>query len=109
METPKRLTAEEERLEESRARTKHWQRWGPYLSERAWGTVREDYSPHGTAWDYFPTTTPVREPTAGTKTAWPAFAIVIRCICFALALWNGRDPILKERAFGLTGNEGNHG
>ena len=104
------MTAEETRLDERSARPPaHWKRWGPYLSERAWGTVREDYSADGTAWEYFPHDHARHAPTAGTRTASPASATAIRQICFALALWNGRDPILKERLFGLTGNEGNHG
>src|SRR4026207_883486 len=103
------MTAEEERLEEARRRTKHWQRWGPYLSERAWGTVREDYSPHGSAWDYFP-----HDHARSRAYRWNEDGIAgisdrHQNICFAIALWNGRDPILKERLFGLTGNEGNHG
>src|ERR1700741_4692108 len=102
-------TAEEQRLEEARQRTKHWKRWGPYLSERAWGTVREDYSPHGTAWDYFP-----HDHARSRAYRWNEDGLAGICdrhqkICFGLALWNGRDPILKERIFGLTGNEGNHG
>jgi len=105
----KKLTAEERRLAEARQRTKHWKRWGPYLSERAWGTVREDYSPYGTAWDYFP-----HDHARSRAYRWNEDGIAGICdrhqkICFALALWNGRDPILKERIFGLTGNEGNHG
>jgi len=103
------MTAEETRLEEARQRTRHWQRWGPYLSERAWGTVREDYSPYGTAWDYFP-----HDHARSRAYRWNEDGIAgisdrHQKICFALALWNGRDPILKERLFGLTGNEGNHG
>jgi len=102
-------TAEERRLEESRERTSHWKRWGPYLSERAWGTVREDYSAYGTAWDYLP-----HEHARSRAYRWNEDGLAGICdrhqmICFALALWNGRDPILKERAFGLTGSEGNHG
>ena len=102
-------TAEAQRLEESRNRTKHWKRWGPYLSERAWGTVREDYSPYGTAWDYLP-----HDHARSRAYRWNEDGIAgisdrHQKICFALALWNGRDPILKERLFGLTGNEGNHG
>ena len=103
------MTAEEKRLLENARRTKYWNRWGPYLSDRAWGTVREDYSADGTAWDYFPTIMRVREPIAGTRTASAASRDRHQRICFAVALWNGRDPILKERLFGLTGNEGNHG
>jgi hypothetical protein len=111
MSNPKRspLTIEEERLEEARKRTVHWKRWGPYLSERQWGTVREDYSPNGTAWDYFP-----HDHARSRAYRWGEDGIGGLCdrhqlICFALTLWNGKDPILKERFFGLTGNEGNHG
>jgi hypothetical protein len=101
--------AEPRRLEEDARRQKHWKRWGPYLSERAWGTVREDYSPHGTAWEYFP-----HDHARSKAYRWNEDGLAGICdrhqmICFALALWNGRDPILKERLFGLTGNEGNHG
>lgn len=103
------ITAEETRLEQSREREVHWKRWGPYLSERAWGTVREDYSPGGTAWEYLP-----HDHARSRAYRWNEDGLAGICdrhqvICFALALWNGRDPILKERAFGLTGNEGNHG
>ncbi len=103
------MTAEEKRLEETRQRTKHWKRWGPYLSERAWGTVREDYSANGSAWDYFP-----HDHARSRAYRWNEDGIAgisdrHQRICFAIALWNGRDPILKERLFGLTGNEGNHG
>jgi len=110
MSKPKtNLTAEEKRLEESRLRKAHWKRWGPYVSERAWGTVREDYSPYGTAWDYLP-----HDHARSRAYRWNEDGIAGICdrhqkICFALALWNGRDPILKERLFGLTGSEGNHG
>lgn len=101
--------AEEQRLEEARERRAHWKRWGPYLSERAWGTVREDYSAHGTAWEY------VSHDQARSKAyRWNEDGIAgisdrHQKICFSIGLWNGRDPILKERLFGLTGNEGNHG
>jgi Glycosyl hydrolase family 63 C-terminal domain len=103
------LTAEEERLEQSRERKAHWKRWGPYLSERAWGTVREDYSVYGTAWDYLP-----HDHARSRAYRWNEDGLAGICdrhqtICFALSLWNGRDPILKERMFGLTGSEGNHG
>jgi hypothetical protein len=103
------VTAEERRLEESRLRTKHWKRWGPYLSERAWGTVREDYSPGGTAWEHLP-----HDHARSTAYRWNEDGLAgisdrHQKICFSLALWNERDPILKERLFGLTGNEGNHG
>jgi hypothetical protein len=103
------MTQEEIRLSESRERKKHWKRWGPYLSERAWGTVREDYSAHGTAWDFFP-----HDHARSRVYRWNEDGIAgisdrRQLVCFALAMWNGRDPILKERLFGLTGNEGNHG
>src|SRR3990172_5411500 len=103
------MTREEKRLQEAHERKAHWKRWGPYLSERAWGTVREDYSPHGTAWDFFP-----HDHARSRAYRWNEDGIAGICdrhqmICFAIALWNGRDPILKERVFGLTGNEGNHG
>ena len=103
------MTQEEIRLSESGARKKHWKRWGPYLSERAWGTVREDYSANGDAWEYFP-----HDHARSRAYRWNEDGLAGICdrhqtICFALALWNERDPILKERLFGLTGNEGNHG
>ncbi|TMA72333.1 MAG: glucosidase [Deltaproteobacteria bacterium] len=102
-------TREEERLGESRDRTAHWKRWGPYLSERAWGTVREDYSPGGTAWDYVP-----HDHARSRAYRWNEDGIAgisdrRQNLCFSVALWNKRDPILKERLFGLTGQEGNHG
>ena len=86
-----------------------WKKWGPYLSERQWGTVREDYSEHGEAWDYFP-----HDHARSRVYRWGEDGIAgisddMQRICFAVALWNGKDPILKERMFGLTGNEGNHG
>jgi Glycosyl hydrolase family 63 C-terminal domain len=103
------MNAEADRLEESRQRTSHWKKWGPYVSERAWGTVREDYSRDGTAWEYFP-----HEHARSRAYRWGEDGLAGICdrhqnICFAIALWNGRDPILKERLFGLTGNQGNHG
>jgi len=103
------MTQEEIRLQESTERKKHWKRWGPYLSERAWGTVREDYSPNGTAWEYFP-----HDHARSRVYRWNEDGLAGICdrrqnICFAIALWNGHDRILKERIFGLTGNEGNHG
>ena len=95
--------------EQQRTHATHWRRWGPYLSERAWGTVREDYSRDGTAWEYFP-----HDHARSRAYRWNEDGLGGICdrhqrICFALALWNERDPILKERLFGLTGNEGNHG
>ncbi|HEV8532788.1 MAG TPA: glucosidase [Methylomirabilota bacterium] len=103
------MTAEERRLKETRDRTAHWRRWGPYLADRQWGTVREDYSAHGTAWEYFP-----HDHARSRAYRWGEDGILgisdnHQRLCFALALWNGRDPILKERYFGLTGSEGNHG
>ncbi|HKQ51966.1 MAG TPA: hypothetical protein VJT74_06340, partial [Pyrinomonadaceae bacterium] len=103
------VTAEERRLQESRDRNAHWKRWGPYLSERAWGTVREDYSADGSAWSYFP-----HDHARSRVYRWNEDGLAGICdrhqlVCFALSLWNGRDPILKERIFGLTGSEGNHG
>jgi hypothetical protein len=103
------LTTEDRRLEETRSRKKYWKRWGPYLSERQWGTVREDYSPGGTAWEYFP-----HDHARSRAYRWGEDGIGgisdrHQLICFGLALWNGRDTILKERLFGLNGHEGNHG
>ena len=101
--------AERQRLENQRKGTENWRLWGPYLSERAWGSVREDYSPNGTAWEYFS-----HDQARSRAYRWNEDGLGGICdeqqnLCFALALWNGRDPILKERAFGLTGNQGNHG
>jgi Glycosyl hydrolase family 63 C-terminal domain len=106
---PGPLSAEQQRLAEAEARTKHWKRWGPYLAERAWGTVREDYSPNGTAWEFFP-----HDHARSRVYRWTEDGILGICdnhqyLCFALAFWNGKDSILKERLFGLSGNEGNHG
>jgi hypothetical protein len=103
------MKAEEKRLQESNSRKKHWKRWGPYLSERAWGTVREDYSPYGSAWDYFPHEHARSRTYRWNEDGLGGISDRHQRICFAVALWNGRDPILKERLFGLTGNEGNHG
>src|SRR5258708_207572 len=103
------MTQEEIRLSESAARKKHWKRWGPYLSERAWGTVREDYSQYGTAWENL-SHDHARSRAYRWNEGWLAgISDRKQTICFALVLWNERDPILKERIFGLTGNEGNHG
>src|SRR6201988_2872120 len=103
------MTNEEIRLAESRTRKKHWKRWGPYLSERAWGTVREDYSPQGNAWEYLPHDHARSHAYRWNEDGLAGISDRHELICFALALWNERDPILKERLFGLTGNEGNHG
>lgn len=101
--------AERKRLDEDAVRKQHWKRWGPYLSERAWGTVREDYSPHGTAWESFPHDHARSRAYRWNEDGLAGISDRHQYICFAIALWNGRDPILKERVFGLTGNEGNHG
>jgi len=103
------MTAEERRLDESRTRRVHWKRGGPYVTDRAWGTVREDYSAGGTAWEYFP-----HDHARSRAYRWNEDGLAGICdrrqtVCFALALWNEHDAILKERLFGLTGNEGNHG
>jgi hypothetical protein len=103
------MNEELQRLEDDRARIKHWKRWGPYLSERQWATVREDYSERGDPWDNFP-----HDHARSRAYRWGEDGLLGitdgECrLCFALALWNGRDPILKERLFGLTGPEGNHG
>ena len=103
------ITAEQQRLEESVERKAHWKRWGPYLSERQWGTVREDYSPGGSAWDYFPHDHARSRAYRWGEDGLGGISDRHQLLCFALGLWNGKDPILKERLFGLTGNEGNHG
>jgi hypothetical protein len=103
------MGAEQRRLKEDRPGRQSWREWGPYLSERQWGTVREDYSPSGTAWDYFS-----HDQARSRAYRWGEDGLAGLCdeqarICLGLAIWNGRDPILKERLFGLTNNEGNHG
>jgi hypothetical protein len=103
------MTHEQIRLSESSSRKKHWKRWGPYLSERAWGTVREDYSPHGNAWEYFPHDHARSRAYRWNEDGLAGISDRHQFICFALALWNEHDPILKERLFGLAGSEGNHG
>ncbi len=104
-----RQTAEHKRLADSQRRQADWKNWGPYVSDRAWGTVREDYSATGEAWDYFP-----HDHARSRAYRWNEDGLAGVCnrfqnICLAVALWNERDPILKERFFGLTGSEGNHG
>jgi len=103
------LTTEDHRLEDSRLRKKHWKRWGPYLSERQWGTVREDYSANGTAWESFPFEHAHARTYRWGEDGIGGISDRHQLICFALAMWNGKDPILKERLFGVTGNQGNHG
>src|SRR5215469_13846442 len=102
-------TVEQRRLNETREKGTPWKKWGPYLSERQWGTVREDYSHDGNAWDYFS-----HDQARSRAYRWGEDGLAgvsddQQQLCFALALWNGCDPILKERAFGLTNSEGNHG
>src|SRR6266705_2989958 len=103
------MTQEEIRLSESGVRRKHWKRWGPYLSERAWGTVREDYSPYGNAWEYLSHDHARSRAYRWNEDGLAGISDRKQNICFALSLWNERDPILNERIFGLTGNEANHG
>ena len=103
------MNPELERLATDSERKENWKRWGPYLSERQWGTVREDYSSGGGCWDYLP-----HDHARSRAYRWGEDGLLgitdRECrLCFALALWNGKDPILKERLFGLTGPEGNHG
>jgi hypothetical protein len=103
------MTEEHRRLEEATRRTAHWRRWGPYLSERQWGTVREDYSAGGTAWEYFPHDHARSRAYRWGEDGLAGISDNHQRLCFALALWNGRDPMLKERLFGVTGPQGNHG
>src|SRR5262245_42477498 len=103
------MTAESQRLQECREKSVPWKQWGPYLSERQWGTVREDYSEGGNAWDYF-----THDQARSRAYRWGEDGLAgisddKQQLCFALALWNGEDPILKERLFGLTNSESNHG
>ena len=100
---------ESARLEENRIAKKPWKKWGPYLSERQWGTVREDYSVDGNAWDYF-----THDQARSRAYHWGEDGLAgisddNQRLCFSVALWNGQDPILKERMFGLTNSEANHG
>ncbi len=103
------MNAEQRRLEAQRKEKENWRLWGPYLSERAWGTVREDYSPGGTAWEYFDHDQARSRAYRWNEDGMGGISDENQRLCFALSLWNSRDPILKERAFGLTGNEGNRG
>jgi hypothetical protein len=106
---PTEKTAEHRRLEEKRLGTADWLSWGPYLSERQWGTVREDYSPGGDAWDYFPHDQARSRAYRWGEDGIAGISDARQRLCLSLALWNGADPILKERMFGLTNNQGNHG
>jgi len=103
------VTEEELRMDEDRERKANWKRWGPYVSERQWGTVREDYSASGDAWNSFSHDQARSRAYRWGEDGLAGISDKHQYICFALALWNGRDPILKERLFGLTGSEGNHG
>src|SRR5215510_10411275 len=103
------LTKEQQRLNEDQGAMPTWRRWGPYVAERSWGTVREDYSANGDAWTYFP-----HDQARSRAYRWGEDGLAGICdryqiLVFSLALWNGIDPILKERAFGVVPSEGNHG
>ena len=107
--TPPARTAEELRLDEARDKAVPWRQWGPHLSERQWGTVREDYSENGDAWNYF-----THDQARSRAYHWGEDGLAglsddKQRLCFSLALWNGKDPILKERIYGLTNSEANHG
>src|SRR5580692_8482958 len=109
MEESMTPTEEQRRLQQASAKLVPWKKWGPYLSERQWGTVREDYSPEGNAWNYF-----THDQARSRAYRWGEDGLAgisddHQVLCFAITLWNGRDPILKERLFGLTNGEGNHG
>ena len=106
MSTP---TAEGDRLEQDRLGLAAWKRWGPYVSERSWGTVREDYSPDGKAWEFFPHDDARSRAYRWGEDGLAGFCDRYQLLVFSLALWNERDPILKERLFGLVPTETNHG
>ena len=108
-ELPYIPVTEQKRLNETREQGVPWRKWGPYLSERQWGTVREDYSKDGDAWSYFSHDQARSRAYRWGEDGLAGFSDDKQRLCFALALWNGRDPILKERLFGLTNSEGNHG
>ena len=101
--------AEQTRLNDARESGVPWKKWGPYLSERAWGTVREDYSADGDAWNSFPHDHARSRAYRWNEDGMGGFCDDKQYLCLAVALWNAKDPILKERLFGLTGAEGNHG
>src|SRR5689334_23307302 len=103
------MSAEQLRLEEAHEQKVPWKKWGPYLSERQWGTVREDYSEGGNAWDYFSHDQARSRAYRWGEDGLAGISDDQQQLCFAVALWNGRDPILKERLFGLTNSESNHG
>src|SRR3982750_1233392 len=99
------MNAEMKRIEEARTQTLPWKKWGPYLSERQWGTVREDYSRSGNAWDYFPHDQARSRAYRWGEDGLAGLSDDRQLLCLAPALWNGKDPILKERLFGLTNGE----
>jgi len=103
------MSTERQRLEQARLGQQPWKKWGPYLSERQWGTVREDYSPDGTAWDYFTHDMARSRAYRWGEDGIGGFSDDLQLLCLSLAMWNGRDPLLKERLFGLTNHQGNHG
>lgn len=107
--TTRSIDPEQKRLEQADNGGEDWRLWGPYLSERQWGTVREDYSPHGTAWDYLSHDMSRSRAYRWGEDGLAGFSDDQARLCLSVALWNGRDPILKERIFGLTNSEGNHG
>jgi len=105
----KAMTPEQFRLQQDRDGEIPWKKWGPYLSERQWGTVREDYSDNGDAWNYFSHDQACSRAYRWGEDGLAGISDNHQVLCFALALWNGQDPILKERLFGLNNSEGNHG
>src|SRR5580692_9716513 len=107
--SPMKISTEKHRLANDRSGSENWRRWGPYLSERQWWTVREDYSAGGSAWDYLPHDHARSRAYRWGEDGIAGFSDDHQYLCLSLALWNGRDPILKERLFGLTNVEGNHG
>src|SRR3569832_1339942 len=103
------MNSEQKRIQENAEMKAHWNRWGPYLSDRQWGTVREDYSADGSAWNYFPHDHARSRAYRWGEDGIAGISDARQLLCLSIALWNGRDSILKERMFGLTGPEGNHG
>ena len=99
------MNTESQRLSDS----EDWRVWGPYLSERQWGTVREDYSPHGEAWEFVDHEASRKRAYRWGEDGIGGYSDTQQRLCFAVGMWNGKDSIIKERLFGLTGNEGNHG
>src|ERR1044072_5835703 len=106
---PATITPEEQRLAEANERRQAGRQWGPYVSERQWGTVREDYSAEGDAWNYFPHDHARSRAYRWGEDGIGGFCDAKQRLCLSVALWNGKDPILKERLFGLSNRQGNHG